>query len=313
MNAVKAQSVSINRSALRAKLWRQRYLYLLMLPGLAYFLLFKYGPMYGVTIAFKQYDIFKGVMDSPWVGLRYFKRMATTPYFRQVLRNTLRISLLKIATGFPTPILLALLLNELAFPRFKKIVQTISYLPHFLSWVIISGLIFQIVSPSYGMYGLLCKFFGWKPTVPLGSRSGFLAILLVSNIWKEIGYGSIIYLAAIAGINMEMYEAARIDGANRWKQCLHVTLPCIFPTISMMFILGLGGILDAGFDQVFNLYNSLTMPSADIIDTYVYRIGLVELQYSFSTAVNVSKSLFAIALVLSSNWFIGKANDYTVF
>lgn len=301
------------RGSAWSKVKRQRFLLLLLLPGMLYFFIFKYGPMYGITIAFKDYDVFKGISDSPWVGLKHFRNMFSSRYFLQVVGNTLRISLLKILTGFPAPIILALLLNELVFPRFKKTVQTISYLPHFLSWVVISGLVFQIVSPSYGLYGVLCKLFNWKPMVILGNHKGFLSVLLLSNIWKEIGYGSIIYLAAIAGINMEMYEAARIDGANRWKQCRYITLPSIFPTIGMMFILGLGGILDGGFDQVFNLYNSLVMPSADIIDTYVYRIGLVELQYSFSTAVNVSKSLVAIVLVLSSNWLVGKLSDYTVF
>lgn len=292
---------------------RQKYLFLLLLPGLAYFLIFKYGPMYGILLAFKDYDPQVGILRSPWAGFKYFHQMFEMKYFWTVTANTLKISILKIITGFPAPILFALLLNEIISSKFKRVVQTISYLPHFLSWIIVSGLIFQLVSPSYGLYGLLCDVFGWKSQVLLGDGKSFLNILLISNIWKEMGYASIIYLAAIAGISTEMYESAIIDGAGRFKRCIYITIPSILPTICMLFVLGLGGILDGGFDQIFNLYNSMVMPSADIIDTFVYRIGLVEMQYSFSTAVGIAKSVIALFLVLFSNWIVGKVSDYTVF
>ncbi|MFC0334451.1 ABC transporter permease [Paenibacillus sepulcri] len=254
-----------------------------------------------------------GIFGSPWVGFKYFHQMFEMKYFWTVTGNTVKISLLKILVGFPTPIIFALLLNELVSNKFKRIVQTISYLPHFLSWIIVAGLIFQLVSPSYGLYGLLADTFSWKPQVLLGDSKSFLQILLVSNVWKEIGYSSIIYLAAIAGINTDMYESATIDGAGRFKQCLYITIPSILPTIAMLFVLGLGGILDGGFDQIFNLYNSMVMPTADIIDTFVYRVGLVEMQYSFSTAVGIAKSVIALILVLAANWIVGKLSNYTVF
>ncbi|MBW7453015.1 ABC transporter permease subunit [Paenibacillus sepulcri] len=286
---------------------------MLLLPGLIYFLLFRYGPMYGILLAFKEYDPQVGIFGSPWVGFKYFHQMFEMKYFWTVTGNTVKISLLKILVGFPTPIIFALLLNELVSNKFKRIVQTISYLPHFLSWIIVAGLIFQLVSPSYGLYGLLADTFSWKPQVLLGDSKSFLQILLVSNVWKEIGYSSIIYLAAIAGINTDMYESATIDGAGRFKQCLYITIPSILPTIAMLFVLGLGGILDGGFDQIFNLYNSMVMPTADIIDTFVYRVGLVEMQYSFSTAVGIAKSVIALILVLAANWIVGKLSNYTVF
>lgn len=204
---------------------KQKFLFLLLLPGFIYFLLFKYGPMYGILLAFKEYNAHDGILRSPWVGLKYFRQMFEMKYFWIVAGNTLKISILKILVGFPAPIIFALLLNELVSNKFRRIVQTISYLPHFLSWVIVAGLIYQLVSPSYGVYGLLCDVFGWKPQVLLGDSKSFLQILLVSNVWKEIGYSSIIYLAAIAGINPEMYESAYMDGAGRFKQCLYITIP----------------------------------------------------------------------------------------
>jgi putative aldouronate transport system permease protein len=306
-------TIPSKRTSMLSALKKQRFLFLLLLPGIIYFLIFRYGPMYGILLAFKKYVPQDGIIGSPWVGFKYFRQMFEMGYFWNVTGNTLKISILKIITGFPAPIFFALLLNEIVSTKFKRAVQTISYLPHFLSWVIVSGLIFQLVSPSYGVYGLLCDIFGWNPKVLLGDSKSFLQIILISNVWKEVGYGSIIYLAAIAGINSEMYESAVIDGAGRFKRCLYITIPSILPTICMLFVLHLGGILDGGFDQIFNLYNPMVMPSTDIIDTYVYRIGLVEMQYSFSTAVGIAKSVIALILVLFSNWIVGKISDYTVF
>lgn len=311
-------SENSKRNTAAGKTWlsvlkKQKYLFILMLPGMAYFFLFKYGPMYGLLLAFKNYDPSEGIMGSPWAGLKYFKMMVTMNNFWTVVLNTIKISVLKIITGFPAPIILALLLNEVVSTKFKRVVQTISYLPHFLSWVVVAGIIFQLMSPSYGLYGLISHAFGWKTQVLLGNPHAFMAMLLTSNVWKGIGYGSIIYLAAIAGIGPEMYEAAIIDGAGRFKQCIYITLPALAPTISILFVLSLGSILDGGFDQIFNLYNSLVLPSVDIIDTFVYRVGLQNFQFSFSTAVGVSKSVIAFALVMFSNWLVGKFSDYTIW
>lgn len=308
-----ANSKTAARKSMRDVLKKQKYLFILMAPGLLYFIIFKYAPMYGLVLAFKEYDPFEGILKSPWVGLKYFREMVTMHNFWQVVLNTLKISVLKILTEFPAPIILALLLNEITATRFKSFIQTVSYLPYFLSWVVVAGLIFQLVSPSYGIYGLICHAFGWKTQVLLGNSHSFLVILLTSNVWKNVGYGSIIYLAAIAGIGPEMYEAAIIDGAGRLKQCFYITLPALAPTISILFVLGLGGILDGGFDQIFNLYNTAVLPSVDIIDTYVYRIGLENFQFSFSTAVGLSKNVIAFTLVMFSNWVVGKLSDYTIW
>lgn len=315
-NTIHSKQSSLRQSPLSEiwqKLRKQKYLFVLMLPGLIYFLIFKYGPMYGLILAFKEYDPQLGILHSPWAGLKYFNQMINIHYFWQVVLNTLKISVLKILTGFPAPIILALLLNEVTSNKFKRVVQTVSYLPHFLSWVVVAGIIFQLASPSYGLYGFICKAFGFDAQVILGNSKSFMAVLLVSNIWKEIGYSSILYLAAISSISSELYEAAIIDGAGRFKQCIYITLPNLAPTIAMLFVLGLGGILDGGFDQVFNLYNSVVMPSVDIIDTFVYRMGLESLQYSFSTAVGICKSLIGFSLVMSCNWIVKKFSDYTIF
>lgn len=291
----------------------QKYLYLLMLPGIVYFLLFKYAPMYGILMAFKDFDPFAGILGSPWAGLKHFERIFSSSGVLPVVYNTLRISILQIIFGFPAPIIFALLLNEMVGNKFKKTVQTVSYLPHFLSWVVVSGLIFQILSPSYGLYGYITDLLNIKPEVPLGNPNIFIVILIVSAIWKDMGYGSIIYLATISGINSEMYEAARIDGAGRLKQVLYITIPSLLPTVSIMFILRLGHLLDAGFEQIFNLYNPAVLSTADIIDTFVYRIGLGNFEYSFATAVGLCKSVIAFILVMGSNRIVAKFSDYKMW
>lgn len=292
---------------------RQKYLFLLLLPGLVYFIVFKYIPMYGIVLAFKEFNPLDGILGSPWAGLRYFQRIFQSDAVLHVVFNTLRISLLNLLFGFPAPIVFALLLNEVMRTKVKRIFQTISYLPHFLSWVVISGLIFQLLSPSYGLYGYISKLFGWKTEVLLAQPGTFLPILVISNIWKEFGYGSVIYLAAIAGISGELYEAAKMDGAGRFKQMRHITLPSLLPVISILFILQLGHVLDAGFDQIMNLYNPLVYGVADIIDTYVYRIGLADFQYSFGTAVGLCKGAVAMILVLSANWIVRKLTDHSIW
>ncbi|MDR0406166.1 MAG: ABC transporter permease subunit [Clostridiales bacterium] len=303
----------MNRTDFVKKVSRQRFLLFMIIPGIVYFVVFHYIPMYGVVIAFKNFDVFSGIWDSPWVGLSHFKFFAALPYFWQVVGNTLKISALKIFTGFPCPILLALLLNELYSQKFKKVVQTISYLPHFLSWIVISGVIFQLLSISYGFYGYICAAFGREPSVILSTKSGFMSVLITSNIWKEIGYGSIIYLASIAGISPELYESAVIDGAGRFKQCLYITLPSLSNIIAVMLVLAMGGLLSGSFDQIFNLQNAVILPYFDTIDTYVYRMGIQQFQYSFSAAVGLARSIIGIILVLSCNWVVGKFANYTVF
>ncbi|WP_063891956.1 ABC transporter permease [Paenibacillus sp. Soil787] len=296
-----------------SKIRKQKFLFLLMLPGILYFLVFKYVPLYGILLAFKEFNPIEGIMGSPWVGLKYFQRIFDTDGVRQVVFNTLRISFLKIVFGFPAPIVFALMLNEIVGNKLKRLVQTVTYLPHFLSWIVISGLVFQLLSPSYGLYGYVCELFGWKTEVLLTQESPFISILIISEIWKEVGYGSIIYLAAIAGIGSEMYEAAKIDGAGRFKQIQYVTLPSLLPIISIMFILRLGHVLDAGFEEILSLYNPLVYGVADIIDTYVYRIGLESFQYSFGTAVGLCKGVVALVLIVCTNWIVRRFSDHSIW
>lgn len=287
-----------------------KYLLLLLYPGLIWYGLFHYAPIYGIQLAFKDFRALEGIMGSPWVGLKYFRYMFnSSPEMLQVFKNTVIISFYHILFGFPAPIMLALLLNEIRSAAFKRVAQTISYLPHFLSWVVMGGLLIMILSPSTGIVNHILQWFGIEPIYFLASEDYFRSTLVISAIWKEIGWSSIIYLAALASVDPHQYEAAVMDGANRWKQTIHVTLPAILPVISIMFILRIGSILDAGFDQILNLYNPAVLGVGDIIDTYVYRVGLTQLDYGLPTAVNLFKNVIAFALVLLTSYFIKKSGE----
>ncbi|MBO9608595.1 MAG: sugar ABC transporter permease [Paenibacillaceae bacterium] len=298
----------------RPSVWKEyvktRYLFLLLAPVLIWYAIFAYGPIYGIQLAFKQYQIMDGISGSPWVGFDNFNYLfEASPDFWKVLSNTLRLSLYHIVFGFPAPIILALLFNEIRFNAFKRITQTLTYLPHFLSWVVLSGILFIILSPSTGVVNFLMQKVGIEPIYFLGNGHYFRFTLVVSSIWKEVGWGTIIYLAALASIDPQQYEAAIMDGASRWKQTLHITLPGLLPAIAIMFILRIGGILDAGFDQVLNLYTPGVYSVADIIDTYVYRMGLTQMQFSLTTAVGLFKNVIAFALVLMTNFFVKRAGQ----
>jgi putative aldouronate transport system permease protein len=294
-----------------------RYLVLLMIPGIAYFIIFRYLPIYGITIAFKEFVISKGILGSPWVGLRYFQRFFQMQTVGVVFLNTIKISVLQILFGFPAPILLALLMNELRSQGYKRVVQSISYLPYFLSWVVVAGFLADLLSPSYGPYGFIIKLLGGTPKVLLSSTTWFVPILIISAVWKNIGWGTIVYLAAMSSINPEQYEAAIIDGAGRFRQVIHITVPGIASVVSIMFILTMGGILNAGFDQVFNLYNPLVYPVADIIDTFIYRIGMgsgmAGYDYSLATAVGLTKNVIAFILVLGTNMIFRRFSEYALW
>ncbi|MCR8631590.1 ABC transporter permease [Paenibacillus radicis (ex Xue et al. 2023)] len=284
----------------RRKFYEYKTLYWMMLPGILYFIIFHYIPMYGVVLAFKNFFILKGIMASPWVGLDHFRKAFADPYFFNVLKNTLIISFYKLLFGFPIPIVFALLLSEVTHMRFKKLVQTVSYLPHFISWVVLSGIFISLFSME-GPLNLLMSLLGMEPAVYMADRRYFRIILIVTDIFQSFGWGSIIYFAAIAGIDPQLYEAAIIDGAGRFKRILHITIPMLIPVISILLILKMAHILDAGFDQVFNMYNPMVYEVSDIIDTYVYRKGLVEANYSYSTAVGLFKSVIALILIVIVN------------
>ncbi|KRG15300.1 sugar ABC transporter ATPase [Virgibacillus soli] len=292
---------------------RDRYLYLLALPGLIYFLIFKYLPMWGITIAFKDFSPFLGYADSPWVGWQHFARLFSHADFLMILRNTLAISFLNLIFFFPLPIILSLLLNELRSQSYKRIVQSIIYLPHFLSWVIIASLSFMLLSKSEGVINLLIDNFGLAKFDFLTNPNTFWFLLTGQSIWKECGWGTIIFLAAIAGVNTDLYEAARIDGANRFRQIWHVTLPAIRNVIVILLILRLGDIMEVGFEQVFLMYNGAVSEVAEVFDTYVYRVGIQQGQFSYSTAVGLFKSFVGLILVVVANRMSKKFGEEGIY
>ncbi len=287
-------------------------LHLMILPGIILVLIFKYAPLAGITIAFKDFYPARGIFGSDWVGLENFQYMFDLPDTARVLWNTLKIAVLKIIINFPIPIIVAILLNEVRSNFFKRSVQTIVYLPYFISWVILAGIILDIFSLE-GIVNKTLNAMGLSSVFFLGDNSKFVGLMVGTDVWKNFGYGTVVYLAAITGVDESLFEAARIDGANRFKQILHVTIPSIAPIIMLMMILNLGNVLNAGFEQVFNLYNPLVYESADIIDTFVYRISLVEANYSLGTAVGLLKSVVSFILIVSSYALANKYSDYTIF
>lgn len=276
-------------------------LYLIMLPGLIYFAVYKYLPMWGIVIAFQDYSVFAGIWDSEWVGWMHFRDMFQADDFYKIFMNTLLISLYKLAWGFPGPIILAIMLNEVRHMLYKRSIQTLLYLPHFLSWIIIGGIMINLLSPSSGIVNKMLMAFGLEPIYFLTSPEWFRTVLVASDIWKEVGWGAIIYLAALAGIDPQLYEAAIMDGANKWKQILHITLPSMMSVIVILLLLRLGHILDVGFEQIFVLYNPLVYDVADVIETYVYRQGIQQAKYSFTTAVGLFKAVIGLILVILAN------------
>jgi putative aldouronate transport system permease protein len=282
----------------------------MFVPVVLYFVIFRYIPMYGVTIAFKDYKIRGTIMGAEWVGLENFRFLFNQPTFFRSVRNTLIISLLRLVSGFPMPIILAILLNEVRSVGFKKVTQTISYLPHFLSWVVLAGVFIPLLSPSTGPLNHIIRSLGGEPIYFMADNNWFRPVLVFTGIWKEIGWGSIIYLATIAGISPELYEAAECDGANRFHKMLYITLPSLAPAITILLILNVGQMMNAGFDQVFNLYNTVVYETGDIIDTYVYRLGLQNFRYSFATAAGLFKTVIGFTLLVLTNAFVRRINDY---
>lgn len=290
---------------------KNRFFYLLIIPGFLYFVIFHYLPMFGIIISFKDVSPFggiQGIFDSEWVGLKHFKRFFDSYYFWNVLGNTVIISFYKLIFGFPAPIIFALMLNEVTRTYFKRIVQTISYLPHFISLVVLSGLVMHLTSIDGGLINQLVMLFGGDPIFFLGDVKYFRGVLVVSDIWKGVGFGSILYLASITTIDPQLYEAAKIDGANKWRQLWHITLPGMSFVIVVLFIFAIGDLLNAGFEQILLLYSPAVYQVADIIDTYVYREGLIALQYSFATAVGLFKSIIAVFLLVGANYLARRIN-----
>jgi putative aldouronate transport system permease protein len=282
------------------------------LPMIVYFILFNYIPMYGVVIAFKDYNIRQGILGSPWAGFKHFISFFHSFYFDRVIRNTILLNIYDLICAFPAPIILALLLNELRKEKFKRVVQTVTYLPHFISMVVICGMIVDFTSTN-GLINQILSAFGVKPTNLLTRPELFRTIYISSGVWQGIGWGSIIYLAALTGIDPQLYEAATIDGAGRLKQLWHITLPGIAPTIVILLILRIGSMMSVGFEKIILLYNPLTYETADVIGTYVYRKGLLEFNYSFSTAVGLFESAIGFVLLIVANKLSKKFSETSLW
>jgi len=291
------------------KIMSYKWLYAMLIPGVVYYTLFKFGPMFGLIAAFKNYQPFLGFFDSEWVGLKYFSRFFTDKSFLKLLGNTLTLSLLNLAFFFPMPILVELLLNEVKCSWFKRTVQSVVYLPHFLSWVVIVGISYTLFTSDGGIITEGLKQLGIGQINFLTSPRWLRPMAVIQNIWKETGWGTIIFLAALAGVNMEMYEAAKLDGASRLQQAWYITLPAIKTTIITMLILRLGHVMESGFDQLYNMQNAMNRDVADVFDTYVYRMGLVNGQLSYSTAVGLFKSLVGLLLVLTADKISKKVGE----
>ena len=287
---------------------RHKYYYMLLMPGIAYLLLIDYWPMFGITIAFKDFRLMDGIWGSPWAGFKWFEILFQSPDFWVALRNTLIISLLKLVFNFPAPIILALLLNEVYRSVFKRVVQTIVYFPHFISWVILGGIMISLFSSNSG----LLAFLGLEVS-PLMDPSKFRALLVFSEMWKEVGWGTIIYLAAISGINPDLYDAGKMDGANRFHLVRHITLPSISGTIVTLLILKTGHILSVGFDQIFILYNPLVYEVSDVLETYVYRVGITMGRYSFATAAGLFQSVVGLILILIANRLAKRFGEHGIW
>ncbi|MCY9661680.1 ABC transporter permease subunit [Paenibacillus chondroitinus] len=280
---------------------KKKYLYLLLLPCVVYFLVFNYVPMYGVLMAFKDFDFSKGIIHSPWVGFDNFKYMFGLSDFYKVFWNSFYLGVLRIVFGFPLPIILALLLNEMRNMAYQRLTQTIIYLPHFISWVVIGGILVNFLSPAWGLVNIFLKQLGIDPVFFLADPHYFRPVVVLSSIWKESGWGSIIYLAAIAGINSELYESASIDGASRLQKIWYVTLPGIKSTIVILLILRLGQVMNNGFEQIFVLQNPMNLNVSEVFETYAYRVGILGGRFSFGTTVGLFTSVIGLIFLLAGN------------
>ncbi len=291
---------------------RNRSLYVMVIPVLLFYLLFHYKPMYGAIIAFKDYTPALGVVDSPWVGFDNFTRFFKSVYFVRLIRNTILLSLYNLIFGFPAPIILALLLNEVRNKHFKNLTQTITYLPHFISLIVVTGMLTDF-SMTSGLFNDIIAFFGGERSPLLQNPDLYRTMYVASGIWQQVGWGSIIYLSALAGVDQQLYEAAQIDGAGKWKQLIHVTLPGIAPTIIIMLIMRMGSLMNMGYEKTILLYNPSTYDTADIISSYIYRVGLLEQDWSYSTAVGLFNSVINFGLLIFTNRMSKKYSETSLW
>lgn len=293
--------------------YKCRYLFILLFPVLIYFIVFKYIPMYGTVIAFQDFYPRLGIRGSEWVGLKHFKKLFSGRYFFPVLKNTLIISFGKLLFGFPAPIILCLLLNEVKNSHFKKAVQSISYLPHFISWVVLASIVQTVLSPSSGIVNYVLKALGAEPIFFMGAKEWFRKVVVGSSIWRDTGWQTVVFLAAIVGIDSQLYEAAELDGAGRFKKMLYITLPCLAPTIIIMFIMATGNVINDDFDQIYNMLNAKVMEVGDVIGTYTYRMGIQKMDFSYATAVGLFRNIIALIMVTMTNQFSKKMSGSSLW
>lgn len=287
---------------------KDKLLYALAIPGILYFVVFHYIPMYGIVIAFKEYNIYKGFVDSAWVGFDNFTTLFNMYGFDRALRNTIIISFYQLVFAFPAPIILAIMISEVRSRLYQKFVQTSVYLPHFVSWIVIGGILFAILSPSTGIVKEIASWFGYEGMITnvMSSKEYFRSLLVASNIWKEAGFGTVLYLATIVSIDPQLYEAAKVDGAKKWRQIWHITLPGLRTTIVILLIFRVGSILSAGLDQIFALYNPQVYEVSEILDTFIYKLAFFEAKYDLATASGIFKSVVGLVLVVITNYIAKK-------
>ncbi|MEK5444059.1 MULTISPECIES: ABC transporter permease [unclassified Fredinandcohnia] len=313
MQKVQTNILIESKKSVWSRLWKERYLYILLLPGLLYFLIYRYVPMAGNIIAFQDYSAFQGFLNSEWVGLKHFKTIFEDQEVIRVLWNTLYLSFLQIVFAFPVSIILALMLNEVRNTFFKRTIQSIVYLPHFLSWVVVIGLVTILLKSDGIVNRVLGTVFGMEPIAFLQDPNWFMPLVVLEVIWKESGWSTIIFLAALSGINPSLYEAAAVDGANRWRQIWHITLPALRSTIIILLILRLGSVLDVGFEQIYLMLTPFTMEVGNVLDTFVYFKGIQNSDFSFATAVGLFKSIVGLILIVGANRLAKRFGDEGVY
>lgn len=310
---IQQEFLSPNRKSLTTRLWKDRWLYLFLLPGLVYFIVYKYLPMWGVLMSFQNYQPHLGIWNSQWVGFKHFERFFSEPEFWMLFRNTLYIAFLDLMIFFPITIIIALLLNEVRKEMFKRFVQTMVYVPHFLSWVVVVGISYILLTTEGGIINELISWLGGDKIPFLMSQDWFRPLIIIQMIWKDAGWGTIIFLAALAGVDSQLYEAARIDGANRWRLLWHITLPSIRSVIVILLILRLGNFLDLGFEQIFLMLNAMNREVGEVFDTYVYQVGIRQGQFSYSAAVGLFKSIVGFILVIGANSLAKKFGEEGIY
>ena len=319
LNAINAANIGIKPKGknkfriFMRDLRKSRYLYILLIPTIIYFIIFAYVPLYGLLMAFENYNPYQGIFGSPWIGLRHIKNFFSSVFFWRLIANTISINLYNLAVGFPLPILLALMINEVKNKAYQRTVQTIVYLPHFISLVVVAGMLVSFLSPSSGIVNALIQALGGDPIHFLAEPGWFQSVYVWSGVWQDAGWGSIIYLAALAGIDQQLYEASTVDGANSWHKLIYITIPGIMPTIIIMLILRMGSIFSVGFEKIILIYNPLTYKTADVISTYIYRRGIVGADFSYSTAIGLFNSIINFVMLVVFNKFSRRVSETSLW